>query len=151
MRRLVLITLFLCIPMSTSVIAQEQSGAESVQDCQKRLKSHVKCFAEHARGTFAICALMIKLELQTTGSPDDGEVCVSSAKNDMFPRYKAAMKYLSKNQKGQAILKDAYASWLAGMNTLIPDIAQFKIDYESRTKSKEVEIDQLLTRLELEE
>ena len=59
------------------------------------------------------------------------------------------MRYLSKNQKGQAILKDAYALWLAGMNGLTTSGIQ--LDYEHRTKNKEVEIDQILARLELEE
>ena len=46
------------------------------------------------------------------------------------------------------MLKDAHALWTAGMNALIPSGTNF--DYEHRPASKEVELDQALTRLELE-
>lgn len=149
MRRLIIIVMLGCIALSTNANSQDRSGAESVRDCQQRLKSHLKCFAEHARGNFAFCALTLRLELLVGDPVDKGEACVNSAKNEMPSRYQAAMKYLSKNQKGQAMLKDAYALWLAGMNGLIP--TGNRLDYERRTKNKEIEIDQVLARLELEE
>jgi hypothetical protein len=134
--------------LCNSAAAQDKPTWESVADCQKRLKSPVKCFATHARAGFAICSMTWKLAL-LQGGTDDAAACIRGATDAMPPHYQAAMKRLVKNKTGAAMLKDSYALWAAAMNGLIP--SGTKLDYERRTISKEAELDQILKRLELEE
>jgi hypothetical protein len=137
---LLLVLASLCQPLAA------QDKWETAADCQKRLKSAVKCFAHHARTSYAACKLTWNVALMRGEMMGEASACLQSSAEAMRPHYQAARKRLSNNKAGASTLEEAYASWQDGMHGLIP--SGTRREYERRIEAAGAQIDKLLRRLE---
>ena len=157
MRRIAVCTLLLAITFSAK--------AETVSECQARLKDSLECYITQAKFQLKLCSMKIELALISNahdfvlagGAPLAGLInnerdfaCISEAKRDVEPFFSAANRALAQRKSAQALLKDAQAYWLSSVTALLPNSDETKFGYKQRLQQREQGFDEKANRVLLE-
>jgi hypothetical protein len=123
------------------------ANAQDAKQCAAETKSPLKCLVSKANAEHYLCSLKMNLAIAKGGADI---ACIIETKTLIEPYYAEAKRVAAKNKSTDALLKDYYASWLAGMDGIVPEPSESKLVYQRRIEESVRALNEKGNRLQLE-